>query len=619
MPIKLVDKRACIVDIKEIPNFLREFASTELARLKTSLPASAEEKFIVFLEIQRVLDVRCVQRAIRQDDKVPDHQFDILRWGMNLATSNLLVRQTTPLALPLVKTSAELRAMATNILWNFGAIALTLRTAEMIQHGFLLAQHDGEVLSLRDSGSGRIQFMDHVEFDALQRAEAALTKEPVSRQGWTIVEQESVNDKLSAPGAFWSRREPPLAPLYTQDELEKLMVPLIFPWTIPQGNMMGYGATPEIDEHFFREALPVMKDFRDEAGIHPGANLGKFSGAELLEVTTLLLSILRKHVTFGLIAPKHFREISATESFTIWTPKDDLVNSICELTKHSRGKVNAIMKALTITPEDLDRLAGESTPLLPMLIDLGNGFLLRPVSALLRNPLSTFQTISQWRNPATRNAVSASREAWFRSEIYSVFGGARYSCIPGNIVLRKAGKVLTDIDAAVFDRTDGELAIFQIKWQDYSTNDVRELRSKTSNLASEVDGWAERVMEWIGENSPNDVAQAFRLKLKGPQRITSVFLFAVSRSVSRTHGYGFPIRSPYVSIASWPQFLRVRTQIGPAPQVISKMHEVLREEEGHVLNRVTPHLVTVDLPGLRMHFEDLWNALEDPDEISEAG
>lgn len=601
------------MEIKEIPDFLREFANRELARVKTSLPSSAEEKFIVFLEIQRVLDVRCVQRAIKKEDKIPDHQFDILRWGMNLATSHLLERQTTPLGVPLIRTSAELRAMATNVLWNFGAIALTLRTAEMIRHGFLLAQYDGEVLSLRDSGSGLIQFMDRIELDSLHRAEAALMKDAVSPQGWTIVERESVNDKLSALGAFWSRRVPPAAPLYTQDELEKLMIPLIRPWTIPQANMMGYGATPEIDEHFFRETLPVMKDFHDAAGIHPSANFGKFSGAELLEVTALLLSILRKHVTFGLIAHKHFPEISATESFTIWTPKDDLVNSICELTEHSRGKVTAIMKALTITPEDLARLAGESTPVLPMLIDLGNGLLLRPVSALLCNPLSTFQTISQWRIPSTRNAISASREAWFRSEIYSIFGGSRYSCIPGHIVLRKAGKRLTDIDAAVFDRTNGELAIFQIKWQDYSTNDIRELRSKTSNLASEVDGWAERVMEWIWENPPNDVAQAFRIKLKGPQRITSVFLFAVSRSVSRTHGYGFPIRNPYVSIASWPQFMRVRAQIGPAPRVISKMHEVLRAEEGHVLDGVTPHSVMVDLPGLRMHFEDLWNIIDDPE------
>jgi hypothetical protein len=599
--------------MKEIPDFLREFASTELARLTAALPPTAEEKFIVFLEIQRTLDVWCVEHTSGKKDKIPNHQFDILRWGMNLATSHLLARQTTPLGPPLVRTSAELRTMATNILWNFGVIALTRRTADMVQHGFLIAQHDGEVLSLRDSGTGPIQFMDHVEIDAWHRAEAEWTKEPVSPQGWAIVEPENCDDNLSAPGAFWARPEKCPSPLYTPDELEELMVPLIQPWKIPQGNMMGYGAAPEVDEHFFLEALLIMEDFHDAAGIHPSANFGEFSGVDLLEVTTLLLSILRKHVAFGLLARKHFPEISSTESFTIWTPKDDLVNSICEVTGHSRGKVNAIMKAFTVTPEDLPRLAGESTPLLPMLIDLGNGLLLRPISSLLRNPLSTFQTVSQWRNTSTRNAISASREAWFRSEIYSVFGGARYSCIPGNIVLRKAGKRLTDIDGAVFDRTNGELALFQLKWQDYSTNDIRELRSKTSNLASEVDSWADRVLEWIEVNPPKDVAQALRLKLKGSQRITSVFLFAVSRSLSRTHGYGFPVSSPYVSIASWPQFRRIRAQVGPDPQVISKMHEVHRAEERLVLTNVTPHAVTVDLPGLRMHFENLWNVINDPE------
>jgi len=599
-----------------IPESLREHARTELARLLSRLPSGAEEKFILFLEIQRVLDVCSVQQAYGKKSLVPDHNFDIMRWGMNLATCHLLVRQKTRLAVPLAYTSAELRASANNILWNFGAVALTLRTADMVQHGFLLGHFNGDVLSLRDSGRGPIQFMDYVELDALERAEAALSKGPVSAQGWTIVEPEAVNDELSAVGAFWSRREKKPAPLNTWDELQRLMIPLIFPWKIPQANMMGYSAIPEVDDHFFHEAMVAMEEYHAAAGVSPSANFSKFSGANLLEVTTLLLSFLRKHVVFGVIAHEHFPDISAAESFTIWTPKSDLLHSICAATGHSRAKVTAIMRALTITPSDAVRVGAESTPLLPMLIDLGNGFLLRPVSAMLRNPLSTFQTISQWRDLTTRNAIAASREAWLRLEIYSVFGGARYSCIPGNIVLRSGAKRLTDIDAAVFDRTNGELALFQIKWQDYSTNDIRELRSKASNLASEVDNWADRVMEWIQQNPPKEVAQALRLKLKGPQRISSVFLFAVSRSMSRPHGYGFPLQSPLVSIASWPQFKRVRGQIGPVPQVISKMHEVLRQEEGHVMDEAVPHQVTVELPGLRMSFENLWNTLDDPEEPS---
>ncbi len=599
------------MDYGDIPSHLREFASNELARLKTLLPSSAEEKFIVFLEVQRVLDVRCLQHSFRKKDDAPNYKLDILRWGMNLATCHLMESQTTPFRVPLAQRSAKLHAMATEILWNFGAIALTRQAADMVQHGFLLASHDGEILSLQDSGTGPIQLMDQTEFEVLRKAEAEWTKDRISPQGWEIVERDSIDNNQHARGAFMTRLEKRPSPVYTPGELEKLMVPLIESWKVPWGAMIGYSTTPEIDEHFACEASYLMKDFRDAAGIHPETHFGEFSGIDLVQVATLLLSIFLKHVAFGLLAPRHFPDISFNESFTIWKPKDELVQTICELTGHPRTKVAAILDAFTITPKDLSRLAKESTPLLPMFIDLGNGLSLRPISSLLRNPLSAFQTISQWRHSSTRNAISASREAWFRSDLYGVFGGKRYSCVPGNIVLRKSGKRLTDIDAAVFDRTNGELALFQLKWQDYSTNDIRELRSKTSNLASEVDNWASSVQEWIKENSPEDVAQALRLKLKGPQRITSLFLFAVSRNLSRTHGYGFPVTSPYLTIASWPQFLRIRTQIGPSTRVISKMHEVHRAEESLVSTNSTPYPVTIDLPGLRLRFENLWFEIGD--------
>jgi len=601
------------MDTKEIPGFLRDIADTELTKLKGSLPSSPEESFIVFLEIQRLMDVASVHLVLGHKEYIPSHQFDILRWGMNLATSHLLVRQTTPDRVPLIRASAQVKEMAANTLWRFGAIALARRTADMVQHGFLLARYDDNVLSLRDSGRGPIQFMDHVEQEALSRIEEMLTKDPESPRGWTIVQPESMGDHLAAPGAFWSPRAKPAAARYTLEELEERMVPLIRPWQTTQADMMGYDASPDVDRHFFEDAILAMQDFHDAAGVHPGADFGKFSGANLLEVTTVLLSFLRKHVVFGLLARKHYPEISFTECFTTWTPRDELITTVCAATKLSRDKVSAIMKCLAITPEDAERLASHSTPVWPMFIDLGNGMLLRPVSAQLRNPLLSFQAIAQWRNPSARNGMAAAREAWFRAELYGVFGGARYACVPGNIVLRKGGKRLTDIDAIVFDRTNGELALFQLKWQDYSTNDIRELRSKTSNLSSEVDGWAERVMEWVQENSPEDVAKAFRLKLVGPQRITAVFLFAVSRAVSRTHGYGFPLTSELISIASWPQFKRVRAQVGPVPRVISTLHEVLRAEEQLVLKKVTPIPVTIDMPGLRMSFENLWNDMDTPE------
>jgi len=597
------------VDDENIPDFLRRAADAEMARLERLLPLLSEQRFMLFLEIQRVFDVACVQHTL--GGVAVRHDMDILRWGMNLATSKLLDAQKVPYGLPITATSDVLRDAARNILWNFGAIALTRRAADMVQHGFMLAERNGESFTFRDAGTGPIQYMDHVEADLLNRAESVWTKEKISAQGWILCDPEELESKLQAVGSYYARPQTRPGPLLSPAELEALMVPLIHPWKTPQVTMMGYGATEEVDSHFFVEVLPVIDDFRSDAGIHPSTNFGKFTGSDVLEVTALLLSFFRKHVTFGLLAKKHFPEISVRESFTIWGPKEELIDAVCSGTRVPRARVRAVIKTLTLTADDLRHLENETTPLLPMLIDLGNGYFLKPVSCLMKNPLAGFQKISQWRNPSTRNVVSASREAWFRQELYSLFGGSRYLCVPGNVVLRDGAKRLTDIDAAIFDRTTGELALFQLKWQDYATNSIKELRSKARNLASEIDMWGERVNEWIFRTAPKDVAQALRLKLRGPERISAIFLFGLSRSVARTHGYGFPVTNPYLSVASWPQFRRIRGQVGPAPHVFSTLHEVLRLEETLTLSEAEPQPFTLTLPGIRMHFADLWSTWDD--------
>jgi len=596
------------MDAASLAQRLREAATAQLESILQRLPQDPESRFVWFLEIQRIFDVHTIQRHYG-DRETTDGEvsfLDILRFGMNLATVHLLLRLKVPFALPLGTASDATREAATRLLYSFGLVNLARRTADMVEQGFLLPALDGETVVLRDSGTGAIQLMDQVERDILNRAEAEWSKSGVSPQGWAMRESDEL-EGLQSPGAFWARPKKQSLDRLSPEQLRDLMVPLIKPWRIPQGTLMGYDAIPEIDDHFLDEAGPVLLHFQEDAGIHPSTDFGKFTGVDLLKVTWMLLSFFRKHVIFGLLAQRHVPEISTRESLTIWGPKDELAQTISNALGMQRSKVKAVLKALTVGPRDTGLLEKETTPLLPMLIDLGNGYILKPVSSLSRNPLAGFHTIARWRNPSSRNAIALSRESWMRDEIYSVFGGRRYTCVDGNIALRKDGKKLTDVDAAVFDRTNGELALIQIKWQDYSTNDVRELRSKARNLATEVDTWGDKVTEWLSVNPPDQVAQSLRLKLKGPQRITSVFLFVVSRTVARTHGYGFPVTNPFLSVASWPQFRRVRLQVGPAPSVIGRMHEALRQEEGFVLSGVMPLPVDIELQGLRLRYVDLWN------------
>jgi hypothetical protein len=189
--------------------------------------------------------------------------------------------------------------------------------------------------------------------------------------------------------------------------------------------------------------------------------------------------------------------------------------------------------------------------------------------------------------------------------LYSIFGGNRYELIKGNVNLRIDGVFLTDVDGAIFDTVTGELALFQLKWQDYFTNDVKSLRSKTSNLAKELEGWGDKVTSWMNRFGSEGVAKSFRLKLKKGQGIAKIYLFAISQSVARTGGYGFKMRNNSVAVATWPQFVRLRTEVGPAWSVLSELHSRIKEEVGMIYPSVAIPYAS-KFSSVEINFEDIW-------------
>jgi hypothetical protein len=271
--------------------------------------------------------------------------------------------------------------------------------------------------------------------------------------------------------------------------------------------------------------------------------------------------------------------------------------------------VRAAFAALAMTSEQAKKLADYSTPLIPLLFDLGNGLILRPVSCLTRNPLTAVKTQHQWLDSRTEHAIADDREDWMRSHLYGMFGGSRYACFPGNLKLRSAGSILTDIDAAVYDRLTGDVGLFQLKWQDYSTNDVRQLRSKATNLSAELMDWSGKVKSWIQEHGISALNQSLRLKQKRREAVRNIFLFAISRSAVRTQGYGVRTDAPYLAMAVWPQFARVRMEIGPSERALRDIHLQLLEQYGQVPD-VVPMPASLSVAGTTIYIHDLWNRIE---------
>ncbi|MGB3882238.1 MAG: hypothetical protein WA955_16865 [Diaphorobacter nitroreducens] len=594
---------------------LRDLAEVHLATVLKPLPTDRIGRFVLFVEVVRAMDYwgTHAPALIGNDEKVAQ-SFDLMYWGWNRAVAELFEPLDQPGAFPIMESTQESRTFAASLMQELGKVSMLRRLADMSERGIMEVARNGDEFHIRMSEDARTQFADASELDKLKAAEARL---PSSSVGWTMASMRDALRFPDMPGNYMAIANAPVK-RWLRPDIEELIKPLVRPWDTGYGVMVAYDARIEVDRHYMAEALALATPWREDSGIHADAKLGTITGADIAGVGAALISLHAKHFGCVSVAKKLFPEVSVAQSLTIWGPRDTLEESISIMSGRPEPVVHAVFNALAMTSEQSKKLAEHSTPLIPMLFDLGNGFILRPVSCLTRNPFTAARTQHQWLDPRTEHAVAADREEWMRRQLFGMFGGNRYIRFPGNLKLRRGGAVLTDIDAIIYDKLTGDVGLFQLKWQDYSTNDVRQLRSKAANLSAELGDWSGKVKSWLDENGVSALDKSLRLKQKRGEAARSALLFAISRSSVRTQGYGVRTEAPELAMGVWPQFVRARMEIGPSAGSMRDVHARLIEEHGQV-PIVYPMPALMRIADKTLHIHDFWNRADDKNRASETG
>ncbi len=528
--------------------------------------------------------------------------IDLMYWGWNRAVAELFEPLDQLGAFPLMESTQESRMFAVGLMQEFGKASLLRRLADMSERGIMEITRDGADFQIQMGEDARAQLADHAESDRLLAAEKLL---PSSSAGWTMASMRDALRLLDTPGNYMASPDT-WVKSWLRPDIEALIMPLVRPWDTGRGVMVAYDASIEVDKHYMAEALALATRWREASGIHPKAALGSITGADITAVAASLISLHSKHFSCVLVAKKMHQNVSVGQSLSIWGERAALEESISVISGRSSPVVHSVFNALAMTSEQAKKLADHSTPLIPLLFDLGNGFILRPISCLTRNPLTAARTQHQWLDPRTEHAVAVDRENWMREHLYAMFRGRRYICFPGNLKLRRGSALLTDIDAAIYDRLTGDVGIFQLKWQDYSTNDIRQLRSKAANLSAELTDWSGKIMLWIEENGISALDKSLRLKKNRREAVRDIKLFAISRSSVRTQGFGIRTNAPSLAMAVWPQFVRARMEVGPSELSLRDLHTRLIQEYGQVPD-VHPIPASIEVTGATLHLHDFWN------------
>jgi hypothetical protein len=166
--------------------------------------------------------------------------------------------------------------------------------------------------------------------------------------------------------------------------------------------------------------------------------------------------------------------------------------------------------------------------------------------------------------------VANNRERRWIEEIERLFDEPRWQTHGRNLRLREAGKDLTDIDFALYDRKAHELALFQLKWQHPVGMDNRGRRSAGKNLVEESNRWIDIVVSWLDRHGVDDL-----LRRLGFDRSTApaVHLFVLGRY--HVHLSGFDARDGRAIWSDWAHFRRARGET-PESATITQLASRLR-------------------------------------------
>lgn len=565
------------IELSNRLNKLREFQFSFATGLLDELEGAPLA--LILIEAARVLDYETVFMGLSSDDSVqlkyPD--YDVLSRGWNPLMAYILPRLPSLQGIPISESSSKSRGQIRSLLYAFGKIAMLKKSADMAFHGLLEGEEIDGLLSLRMPLEESDHYLDRVEDEKLATAfklNERATKESKSR-------------------------------LLSKEEIEEIVADLIFPFETGHGTMVGYGADQRLDEHFFEMTVERSLEWKAEAGLHPKLVTPALDGFPVGAVMMLLISAYMKHIWFVGIAKKKLENINYAMSLTIWKDPKELVSLYSEFTGIAQGEIEKAFQAIVVTKNDAEFFANEGAPFLPMLIEVSPGYWLAPVSSIFKNPFDSMRMLNEHRDPSIGAALRAPRENWMISDLDALFLGSRYIVIKTPVRLKRGKNTITDIDAAILDVTSGELALFQLKWQDFGSNDLTRIRSKAKNFVEQVDAWSEKTRSWIDEFGVRELCQRLQIKITVRQEIKTVLLFAIGKTNARFSSYGYTLKDDLISVCNWKQFVRLRYEIGPAELVLSEIHRRCTLEKNAKLD-IKPMVYDMNIGDVKLRFENMW-------------
>lgn len=327
----------------------------------------------------------------------------------------------------------------------------------------------------------------------------------------------------------------------------------------PDGKLISYVTTPEIDEYYAAQGHYQVLRLQGYDEFDKTDKFGSIEYWKYVDIIELVVGVALNHLDACLELKKMNNNVDLHNILTYTFFKDRTLKEYTEYIGGSIEDVEQIFSCITLSKENFDYYLEYPASPPPMYLQVSENILIRSMAGCLSNPFSLLNRELKRKFKKDYDKALNNRENRFRKELFGFFPHDRIIKIPREINISFQG-MRTDIDAVVFDSLTGTLGLFQLKWQDPFAKSMTERFSRMSNLFPKANEWISKMKYWVFNNTYKTLINSLQIDkyYKGNTPINEICVFIISRNAMNFTGIE---KDETVAWSSWYQLIEAEASI----------------------------------------------------------
>ena len=320
-----------------------------------------------------------------------------------------------------------------------------------------------------------------------------------------------------------------------------------------------YRTTPEIDDYYSRLGMLRVKSMACHF-LYPAQTLIGGCTVELYRnVLAVLIGWALKHLdlcrAFVGQHPSYMLKALLAPPQTV----AELIEALSKTLGVESEAIRRVVDAYSLSSENVSYHCSVAGVPEPPLLRMNEQQLVWSLTGLLSEPFFFLTRELKRRNSYEYHTAAHLHEEVFRQDLYSLFSDKRFVRSTGSVELRGVqGDLTTDVDALIFDRKTGVLALFELKSQDpfaYSRQERLRQRDYFYNAGKQVLA----AVQWLNHNGANALLTRLDAKLVKRLKVQKTYIFVLGRYLA--HFFDGPEFDRRAAWGTWPQVLRLVNEV----------------------------------------------------------